>query len=58
MKKFLPIQTPEQIQILANLASEIWHEYFPCILPSEQIDYMINKFQSFSALTEQIVSGY
>ena len=39
---------------LAALASEIWHEYWPVILSSEQIDYMVEKFQSLNAIKNQI----
>ena len=42
------------INELAELASEIWHEYWPCILTAEQIDYMVEKFQSKKAIKEQI----
>ncbi len=42
------------IKLLANLASEIWHEYWTCILSNEQIDYMVEKFQSEKAIKEQI----
>lgn len=43
-----------EITNLANLCSEIWHEYWPCILTPEQIDYMVEKFQSEKAIGEQI----
>ena len=43
-----------EINELAELASEIWHEYWPCILTAEQIDYMLEKFQSKKAIKEQI----
>lgn len=43
-----------QIAELANLASEIWHEYWTCILSNEQIDYMVEKFQSEDAIRKQI----
>ena len=39
---------------LAKLTSEIWHEYWTCILSDEQIDYMVDKFQSEVAITNQI----
>ncbi|MBQ9244688.1 GNAT family N-acetyltransferase [bacterium] len=42
------------IKELAILASEIWHEYWTCILSQEQIDYMIEKFQSENAIINQI----
>lgn len=48
------IQTEEEIGELAQLASAIWHEYFVAILSDEQIDYMVGKFQSYPALTDQI----
>ncbi len=42
------------IEKLAQIASDIWHEYWPCLLSNEQIDYMIEKFQSEKAISEQI----
>lgn len=44
---------PELRQI-AELADEIWHECFVGIISNGQIDYMVEKFQSLSAMTEQI----
>lgn len=46
----------EDIRALAELASKIWHEYWPVILTSEQIDYMVEKFQSERAIKEQIAN--
>ena len=43
-----------EISRLADLCSEIWHEYWPCILTQNQIDYMVEKFQSKTAIEEQI----
>ena len=47
-------ETEEQVQTLAKLASEIWHEYFVSIISKEQIDYMVEKFQSYQALKKAI----
>lgn len=56
---FLPVVDATEIQLLAKLADEVWHEYFPCILSADQIDYMVGKFQSKEALTDQITKqGY
>lgn len=44
---------PELRQI-AELADEIWHECFVGIISNGQIDYMVEKFQSLGAMTEQI----
>ena len=44
----------KNIKELANLASDIWHEYWTEILSPEQIDYMVENFQSEHAITNQI----
>lgn len=46
--------TDNEIQSLAELAKEIWNSYFPSIISQEQIDYMVEKYQSPSALTKSI----
>ena len=51
---FIEIKSVAQIDMLASLASEIWHEYWPVILSQEQIDYMVEKFQSKNAIDKQI----
>lgn len=60
MKKIRIIPAVNDAEILgvASLAEEIWHEYFPPIIGEEQVDYMVEKFQSFDALKEQIADGY
>lgn len=47
-----------QIEIIEGLASEIWHEYFTPIIGTAQVDYMLGKFQSKCAITEQIKTGF
>lgn len=56
--KLVEVKTEQQIEAAAALADEIWHEWFPSILSAEQIDYMVDKFQSVRAMTEQINGGY
>ncbi len=51
---FTSIKTDEEIKKLALLASEIWHEYWTCLLKEDQINYMIEKFQSYNAIKKQI----
>lgn len=44
---------------IAELADKIWHECFIGIISEAQIDYMVEKFQSYDAMTEQVSSqGY
>lgn len=57
--QFKKVQTEQDIVALAELADIIWHEFFPCILSAEQIDYMVEKFQSYAVMQEQIQNnGY
>lgn len=44
----------QNIDVLADLASGIWHEYWVDILSPAQIDYMVEKFQSSSAIQNQV----
>ncbi len=43
-----------KIKELASLASAIWHEYWTCLLSLEQIDYMVENFQSEKAIKNQL----
>lgn len=48
------VKTKTQIRRLAELASSIWNEHFPPIIGQEQVDYMVCRFQSESAISKQI----
>ena len=48
------VHSPAQIQIVANLASAIWNEHYVPIIGQEQVDYMVNTFQSAEAIEKQI----
>lgn len=50
--------TDKQLQQIAVLADTIWHEHFTPIIGTEQVVYMLDKFQSFHALKEQLNNGY
>lgn len=59
MIQFIPVETPNQITQLASIADKVWHEFFPGIITEEQIDYMVEKFQSKEAITKAIAQdGY
>lgn len=51
---FTEAKTPSQIARTAAMADEIWHEWFPRILSADQINYMVEKFQSEAAMTRQM----
>lgn len=48
------IESDEQIKELAALAKEIWNEYSIRFINQDQIDYMLEKFQSEQAMKNQI----
>lgn len=50
------VSTDEELKEVAELAESIWHEFFPSILSEEQINYMVEKFQSYDAMKNQINS--
>lgn len=54
---FPPVSTEEDRKILAAIAQEVWHQHFTPIIGEAQVDYMLEKFQSYPALTEQIKNG-
>jgi len=56
--RLVPAITDSEIHDIAVLAEEIWHEHFTDIIGEEQVNYMVDKFQSYPALKEQIQNGY
>lgn len=51
-------ETDTQVREIADLAKVIWNEHFTPIIGEDQVDYMVEKFQSYPALKEQISEGY
>lgn len=51
-------ETDTQVREIADLAKVIWNEHFTPIIGKDQVDYMVEKFQSYPALKEQISEGY
>jgi ribosomal protein S18 acetylase RimI-like enzyme len=48
------VSSVEQINTVAALAREIWHQHFPSVISQGQIDYMLDRFLSASAIQTQI----
>ena len=42
--------TPETVSALAELAHEIWFEYWPSLIGADQTSYMVDRFQSLPAI--------
>ena len=53
-----PIESTAQIEDVVRLARDIWQEHYVGIVGQDQVDYMLEKFQSERAVTEQISTGY
>ena len=54
----MPVATRKQIIEVEQAAHHVWHNYYKDIFPTEQIDYMLEKYQSADALQDQIREGY
>lgn len=52
------VEDDSQIKTLEQLCREIWTEHYISIIGIEQINYMLKKFQSFTAIKEQIKNNY
>jgi ribosomal protein S18 acetylase RimI-like enzyme len=45
-------------ELIENLANIIWNEHYVAIIGINQVEYMLEKFQSVKAITNQIKNGY
>lgn len=56
---FVPVRSQAQIETIARLAREIWHEHYGTLLGKAQIEYMLAKYQSVEAVQDQLCcQGY
>ena len=53
-----PVSDERQIEVIERLACKIWNEHFIPVIGKAQVDYMLDKYQSRNAITEQIINGY
>lgn len=58
MITFIHVSSEFQIARVADLANIIWNEHYPNIIGQNQVDYMVDKFQSTKAINQQIEEGY
>lgn len=56
--EFKPIHLKDEISELAEMAKEIWEEHYIPIIGKDQVDYMVKKFQSESAIQNQLNENY
>ena len=48
------VSAHEEVEVVANLAKTIWNQHYVSIIGQNQVDYMIDKFQSIEAIDHQI----
>ena len=58
MVNFKQALSKKHVQNLASLAEVIWHEHYTSIIGRAQVEYMLAKFQSVEAISDQIKSGF
>ena len=46
------------IETISRLADEIWRDHYMPIIGAEQVRYMLSHFQTVTAISNQISSGY
>jgi GNAT superfamily N-acetyltransferase len=55
--KLTPVISDLEIARVATLATTIWKQHYTPIIGKEQVDYMLNQFQSAETITSQIAEG-
>lgn len=54
---FLEKAGTSSVPLIARLAHTIWHQHYPSIISTEQINYMLELMYSNTSLTEQMTTG-
>lgn len=58
MLTFHPVHTEADCAVIATLADRIWRQHYTAIIGTEQVDYMLARFQSATAIAAQVQEGY
>ena len=58
MINFHEVKSGSDLELIENMANTIWHEHYTPIIGTEQVKYMLDKFQSVGAMRDQINNGY
>ncbi|NVK21539.1 MAG: GNAT family N-acetyltransferase [Kangiellaceae bacterium] len=56
--QFIPALSEEELIAIQTLAKVIWKEHYQPIIGLQQVEYMLDKFQSVEAMQSQILDGY
>ena len=55
---FLTLETPASLQIVRDIADEVWPKTFAPILPPEQIPYMMKMMYAPEVMERELSAGY
>lgn len=55
--EFMPVKSSADISKLAQMAHDIWFEYWPAIIGKDQTAYMVEKFQSEAAIKRDMTDN-
>ena len=58
MTEFKKAHSSIHFEIISQLADTIWRAHYIPIVGKPQIDYMLQKFQSASAIEKQVEDGF
>jgi RimJ/RimL family protein N-acetyltransferase len=50
--------TEKELRAIEQIARFIWHEHYTPIIGKEQVEYMLEKFQSTDVMLNQVAEGY
>ena len=53
----LQLATDAQLPIVAQLAKDIWRQWYPSVIGHEQVEYMLQKFYTLESLLQQKNEG-
>ena len=56
--QFQPLETPESLQLVRDVADEVWPKTFAPILPPEQIPYMMRMMYAPEVMERELAEGY
>lgn len=56
--RLVPATCEDDLRVLASIGHTVWNEAYEGIVPKAQIDYMLDRFQSYEAMRDQVANGY
>lgn len=58
MINFQEVKSNSDLELIENMAHIIWKEHYTSIIGRDQVEYMLEKYQSVDAMKDQIDGGY